>query len=114
MNEGYSRFHANGRDHLGYRWIYEFERGPVPEGLELDHLCRNKLCVNAQHLEAVPHQVNVLRGVGPSATHAAQTHCKAGHEFAGRNLTYCRNGQRRCRECHNQETREYKRRKRAA
>jgi len=55
---GYGRVHGG----LAHKAIYEAEHGPVPDGLELDHLCRNKACVNPNHLEAVTHLVNVRRG----------------------------------------------------
>ena len=74
---GYGKF---GRPSvLAYRFSYELHRGKIPSGLELDHLCRNPSCVNPEHLEAVTHRVNMLRGIGPSAVNARKTHCKQGH-----------------------------------
>ncbi|WP_227412199.1 HNH endonuclease signature motif containing protein [Cryobacterium sp. BB736] len=69
-----------------HRWAYEHYVGPIPEGMHLDHLCRNRKCVNPEHLEPVTLRENLLRGIGPSAVHAKKTHCPAGHEYAGDNL----------------------------
>ena len=81
-----------------HKWAYENEVGPVPAGLELDHLCRTPSCVRPSHLEAVPHRTNVLRGIGPSAQHARLIHCKRGHEFAPETTRTSR-GKRECRIC---------------
>src|SRR5947209_2044527 len=61
---GYGLFRVHSPQSMTYahRFVYESIVGPIPEGLELDHLCRNPSCVNPDHLEAVPHKVNVLRG----------------------------------------------------
>src|SRR5438105_7122344 len=61
-------------DDRAYRVAYRLLVGPIPNGLELDHLCRNPGCVNPTHLEPVSHRVNVLRGQGPSAINARKTH----------------------------------------
>ncbi len=88
---------------------YQLMVGDVPEGLELDHLCRNKKCVNPDHLEAVTHRENMLRGFAPSAIHARKTHCPQGHLYNGINLiTYGTN--RKCRICKNATQRKYKKR----
>jgi len=82
-----------------HRWAYEQGKGPVPEGLELDHLCRNRLCVEVTHMEAVTHQENVLRGEAPPAQQARQESCIHGHLFDKGN-TYIRpDGKRHCRTC---------------
>jgi len=60
---GYGLIYINGRTRGAHRWIYEQIVGPVPEGLELDHKCRNRNCVNYEHLEPVTHQQNILRGM---------------------------------------------------
>jgi hypothetical protein len=87
-----------------HRAIYWQIRGPVPEGLELDHLCRNRACVNPWHLEAVTHRVNVLRGAAPVAFHAKKTHCPSGHPYSGENLYFWRGRQRMCRACEKART----------
>lgn len=81
-----------------HRAAYESLRGPVPDGLVLDHLCRNRRCVNPDHLEPVTHKTNILRGVGFSATNAKRTHCAHGHPLTGDNLVVYA-GKRVCRQC---------------
>ncbi len=76
-----------------HRVVYALVVGDVPEGLTLDHLCRNPRCVNPGHLEPVPHRVNVLRGQAPAAKNARKTHCVHGHELAGDNVRW--DGRRR-------------------
>jgi hypothetical protein len=95
------------RQVLAHRASYELAYGPVPTGLELDHLCRTTRCVRPDHLEAVTHAENVRRGVKASATH-----CKSGHEF---DPTWpLMNGRRRCRVCLRAYERERSRMRRAA
>lgn len=93
---GYYSWQRNMR--LAHRIAYQILVGPIPAGLECDHLCRVKHCVNPEHLELVPHSVNVLRGQSPAAKHARQTHCKQGHEFTEGN-TYRNKNKRQCRAC---------------
>jgi hypothetical protein len=86
-----------------HRISYRFFIGPIPSSLTVDHLCRNTLCVNPNHLEAVPRAVNVLRGNGYSGINTRKTHCIHGHLFDQIN-TYipCRTGRkpgRQCRQC---------------
>lgn len=94
-----------------HRLVYEMLVGPIPDGLTIDHLCRNKLCCNPAHLEAVTIRENILRSDGITAKSARKTHCANGHPLTGYNVAI-RNrpgGGRRCRTC----MREFMRAKRA-
>jgi hypothetical protein len=110
---GYGYYSDANRMVPAYRWLYILCYGPIPIGLELDHLCRNSSCVNPDHLELVTHRANVLRGEGPSARNARKTHCAQGHELAGANVVQSRSERglerRRCRQCRNEYHRYYRR-----
>lgn len=99
---GYATCSLHGKTRKVHRLIYEWERAPIPDGLTLDHLCRNRACVNPDHMEPVTNRVNILRGESFSATLARQTHCKHGHPFSGDNLEIDRDGFRRCITCRRQ------------
>lgn len=92
-----------GRSVRAHRAVYEVIKGPIPEGLDLDHLCRVRHCVNPAHLEPVTRKVNILRGETLPAANAAKTHCVNGHEFSVENTylrQYSKNGiSRVCRRC---------------
>ena len=81
-----------------HRFAYEALIGPIPPGYTLDHLCRNRRCVNPAHLEPVPKGINILRGEALSSFHARQTHCIHGHPFDLFNTRYYR-GRRHCLTC---------------
>lgn len=96
---GYGGFGVGSKVVRAHRFAYEHFKGPVPDGLEIDHLCRNRACVNPDHLEAVDRRVNVLRGVSPAAVNAVKTHCVHGHEFTPENTYIEGAGKRKCRTC---------------
>lgn len=83
--EGYGTFSVNGKNQGAHRYAWSTLVGNIPPLLHLDHLCRNTLCVNPDHLEPVTTRVNTLRGVGLSALNARKTHCKEGHPFTPEN-----------------------------
>jgi len=89
---------------LSHRFMYQFFIGAVPDGLVLDHLCRNRACANPDHLRVVTHQVNILCGSGATARHAKKTHCVHGHEYTPENTLKVRNG-KRCRTCRDEDNR---------
>lgn len=102
-SNGYGYLRHQGKDRLGHRLAYELLVGPIPEGLELDHLCRNRRCVRPDHLEAVTHQVNVRRGRG-GEHNATKTHCPWGHPYDEAN-TVTRDGRRFCLACRRERDR---------
>lgn len=95
---GYGKMYWDYKTLLAHRVVYELVRGPIPEGLQLDHLCRNPSCVNPSHLEAVTARENVLRSDSTAGRNGRKTHCKRGHEFTPAN-TYIRPRGRECRAC---------------
>lgn len=82
-----------------HRLTYVDAHGPIPPGTELDHKCSIPQCVNPDHLEAVTHRENCLRGRSPIAGNARKTHCKRGHPLSGDNLNMRRRGGRECLIC---------------
>src|SRR3990167_4248135 len=108
---GYTRLYHAHRGIFGHRFSYEQARGPIPIGMEIDHLCRNTGCTNPEHLEPVPHRINVLRGIGTPAVNAVKTACPRGHQYDTSNTIRYPDGRRWCRKCKNQQAREYRRRR---
>jgi hypothetical protein len=110
QRNGYGQISHNGKRIQAHRYAYQLRFGPVPEGLVLDHLCRNKRCVNPEHLEPVTNRENILRGESPIAIRARTNHCKRGHELTAENIILVRV----CRVCSRARDSRYKRMKRSA
>jgi hypothetical protein len=98
---------ARGRNVMVHREAYARLVGPIPEGMQIDHLCRNRLCMNPRHLEPVTIAENVLRGAGPGAINRRKTHCYRGHEFTPENTFYVgrEKKERRCKVCDREKQR---------
>lgn len=97
---GYGQFGKTHRNKVqAYRVSYEMFKGGIGEGLEVDHLCRVRNCVNPFHLEAVTPRINRLRGVGAPAVNFAKTECSKGHPFSEENTKITKRGYRRCVAC---------------
>ena len=101
-----------GRRFLAHVISYSDAKGAIPNGLELDHLCRIPQCVNPQHLEAVTHKVNTLRGKSPHAKNSKKTVCPQGHAYTPENTKINYRGSRECRICLRITRRNVKRRRR--
>jgi hypothetical protein len=97
---GYGKVWLDGKWYVAHKLAWEALIGSVPEDKDLDHLCRNRKCWNIEHLEPVPHRINLLRGPETEATrNSAKTECKRGHPFDDENTGYKANGWRYCRAC---------------
>lgn len=116
LRYGYGYFRQGGKNAVrAHRWAYERIVGPIPEGLQLDHLCRVRACVNPSHLEPVTQRENIMRGESFSALKAAQTHCVNEHEFTPENTRYrADTGHRECKECKRARNREWRRNRKSA
>lgn len=87
---------------FAHRFAYESLVGPISDGLQVDHLCRTRCCVNPAHMEPVTHRENTLRGVGFAAVNAAKVSCPKGHPYDEQNtyqVTTKKGPSRRCRQC---------------
>lgn len=107
-SHGYGQFWTGVSNDLAHRASYIVAVGPIPDGLQIDHLCRNRKCINPEHLEAVTQQENMRRAS------EAQTACrKAGHPFTPENTIITTAGHRKCRTCYKESQRRHYARKRA-
>jgi hypothetical protein len=106
-DSGYGVFGVNGRNRLVHRYSYEQIVGTIPEGLQLDHLCRVRICLHPEHLEPVSARVNTLRGKTLPAINARKTHCGNGHPFDRENTWIDARGHRHCRACARDRQRTY-------
>lgn len=102
-SDGYGHLKVSGHMVDAHRFTYELLVGSIPPGLELDHLCRVRLCVRPSHLEPVPHEVNVKRGKS-GWNWREKTHCPQGHPYDASN-TYVHQGARHCRTCRRERNR---------
>lgn len=96
MADGYGSYSLNGKTTRAHRYAYEWAYGLIPTRLVIDHLCRNILCVNFYHLEAVTNGENLKRGINKES---AKTHCPKGHPYDAENTHYRPNGWRKCKAC---------------
>ena len=106
-SDGYGCMGVNKKTYSTHRLAYELWNGPIPPGLEIDHLCQTKACCNPEHLEAATHAENVRRmeKTKPLTSkigwrNRQKTHCPKGHEYTPENTYTSRKGCRTCKTCH--------------
>lgn len=114
LNDGYGQIGYRHRAAATHRVVYEELVGPVPVGLQIDHLCRNRACCRPEHLEPVTQRENLLRGQTIAAQNASRTHCPQDHPYAGENLFINNRGARVCRACMRAQRAAWRARKKAS
>jgi len=105
---GYGQMWNGERPEQAHRIAYRLFVGPIPDGYEVDHLCRNRSCINPAHLRIVTHRENMRCSLTVMGENARKTHCKRGHALSGHNLIITKQGTRQCRICCNMRARRYK------
>ena len=109
LPSGYGTLSVKRKSRYVHRFTYEAIVGPIPNGLEIDHLCRVRCCANPSHLEPVTHKVNTLRGQAPSAINARLTHCPAGHPYDDENTYKDGLKYRHCKICRSEAMQRFRR-----
>jgi hypothetical protein len=108
-HDNYGQFWYKKRLWLAHRAAYEIWVGKIPEGMTIDHICENTLCVNPNHLQVMTLKENILKSNGISAIHARKTHCINGHLLSDDNVRYRKDTfGRQCRECKRINDRKYR------
>lgn len=107
---GYGSFRSGAHRTGAHRAAYELLVGPIPPGLDIDHLCRNRKCVNPAHLEPVTRSENLRRGIG-GRWNADKPRCPQGHAYDAANTYHDKRGWRGCRKCRRAAVRRYQKRK---
>lgn len=108
--KGYGQTSYRGKHDRAHRVFYIMFKGEIPKGKELDHLCRKPACVNPDHLEAVTHRINQLRGSSWVSKNYRKTHCPKKHEYTKENTYMNPSGSRVCRICRDMNFKNYKNR----
>lgn len=109
--DGYGAIQIGPRAYPAHRVFYAIKCGEIPEGKQLDHLCRVRNCCNPEHLEPVTARENIRRGQSEAASRAKRATCPAGHPLSGENLYVAPNGTRKCKTCRRGQVKAFRERR---